>query len=429
MKKYYRKGRLKSLFACPAYNTHVLNIAYALEEAGILEGFYTPFVDSYSSRLGRRLRKFIGKRMPFLDKILKKRRIEKIPAKVIFKDPFREILRFTAAKFCRNKRISDFFWEKGEHYLDRQSAKLVKREEFNLFAGIEHGCLAALTEAKKTGKKTVLFFLSPHHSFFKKWVITEYDKFPKLMDAETKELIKLSAARDRRRDKEARLADIICTNSKLVTTSLIEAGFSEKKIITVPLGAPQPNFQNKQIARPKKTFRFIYAGSFSVHKGAHYLLKAWDSLGNTDARLYIYGQNLIPKRLLARNKKNIYFHEPVNQKYLFANFKKSDVLVFPALCDGFGMVAFEAMAQGLPVITTKNAGVSQFIQDGRNGLLVPPADSQALANKMLWCMDNPGKVYQMRKEALKTAKSRGWEGFQKDFMKKLKQKLINEKET
>lgn len=409
--------------ASTAFNIHILNIVYALEKTGNLEVFCTTFADNYFYRVVRKLRKLFAQIFPLLDQILKKRKIKNLPDNKICKYPYWEIIRIFARIFFLNKRVSDFFWEKGEYYFDKQTAKLIQKEKFNLFLGVEHSCLSTLAEAKRKGKKTVLFFLSPHHSFFKKWVIPEYKKFPELLDLETEKLMKLSRARDRRRDQEAKIADIICTNSKLVTNSFIAAGFLEQKIITVPLGAPYVNFQKKQTSTPKKNFRFIYAGFFSVYKGAHYLLKAWDSFDGIDAQLHIYGENLLSKNLFTEKKRNIYFHGSVVQEKLFANFRRSDILVFPSLCDGFGMVAFEALAQGLPVITTKNAGVSQFIEEGKNGFLVPPADSKSLKEKMLWCVKNPNKIAQMRKEAFKTAQRRNWQDFQKDFVSKLRKKL------
>lgn len=429
MTKYYRKDKSKALVTSPVLNSHILNIVYALDKNRILEAFCTAVADNYSLWFANKLRRLLTKISPSLDINLNKRKINNLSNSKVYKYPLWEILRVISRKLFSQPRITDFFWEKGDHHLDKQSRRLIQKEKFNLFLGVEHSCLETLIAAKKKEKKTVLIFLSPHHSFFKKWVIPEYNKFPELMDTETKELIKLSEIRDRRRDKEAQLADIICTNSKVVTNSLLEAGFLKRKIMTVPLGAPVPNLKHKQIRPSKKKFSFIYAGPFSVHKGAHYLLKAWNDFSQTDTELHVYGENLLPKKLFVKSKKNIYFHGSILQKDLFSEFKKANILVFPTLCDGFGMVAFEAMACGLPVITTKNAGVSQFIEEGKNGFLVPPADSKSLKEKMSWCMNNPGKINQMRKEALKTAEGRNWEDFQKDFIKKLKEKLTDEKET
>ncbi len=64
-----------------------------------------------------------------------------------------------------------------------------------------------------------------------------------------------------------------------------------------------------------------------------------------------------------------------------------DVFVFPTLCDPYGLVADEAMACGLPVISTGAAGeIRDRIEEDVNGYIVPPEDSAALAGAMrtLW---------------------------------------------
>ncbi len=60
---------------------------------------------------------------------------------------------------------------------------------------------------------------------------------------------------------------------------------------------------------------------------------------------------------------------------------KADVLVFPTLSDGFGLVQLEAMESGLPVISTACCG--NVVQDGVNGLVVKPSDSLSLLEALL----------------------------------------------
>jgi len=61
----------------------------------------------------------------------------------------------------------------------------------------------------------------------------------------------------------------------------------------------------------------------------------------------------------------------------------ADGFVLPSQLEGLPMVLLEAAAAGLPVVSTDVGGVSEIVEDGQSGLLVPPGDSAALADAML----------------------------------------------
>jgi glycosyltransferase involved in cell wall biosynthesis len=73
------------------------------------------------------------------------------------------------------------------------------------------------------------------------------------------------------------------------------------------------------------------------------------------------------------------------------------------------------MANGLPVITTANAGAADLVEEGRNGFVVPPADSEALADRIDWCLHHPRELVDMRRHmrrhAVATARRWTWSEF------------------
>jgi glycosyltransferase involved in cell wall biosynthesis len=64
-------------------------------------------------------------------------------------------------------------------------------------------------------------------------------------------------------------------------------------------------------------------------------------------------------------------------------YAEHDIFVFPSLMEGLPSVLLEAMAGGMPVITTETCGMPDVVEDGFNGLLIPPADGRALEEAIL----------------------------------------------
>jgi len=179
------------------------------------------------------------------------------------------------------------------------------------------------------------------------------------------------------------------------------------------------------IAQPtgRRPLAVLWAGTFSLRKGAHHLLEAWRLLrAGGKARLHVYGQPQLPPRQGAAALDDVIFHGSVAHPVLFAAYRSADVLVFPTLSDGFGMVVTEAMAHGLPVITTDKAGAADLVSPD-NGLIVPAADPRALADALQWCLDNREGLRAMRFHALDTARRRQWPDYRCDLIAALEKGL------
>jgi glycosyltransferase involved in cell wall biosynthesis len=74
---------------------------------------------------------------------------------------------------------------------------------------------------------------------------------------------------------------------------------------------------------------------------------------------------------------------------------RMDIFVLPSKREGFPVSILEAMAAGRPVVATDVGGVSEVISSGKNGLVVPPENPDALADALLFLLDNPHKAIEM----------------------------------
>src|SRR5437773_1868031 len=88
-----------------------------------------------------------------------------------------------------------------------------------------------------------------------------------------------------------------------------------------------------------------------------------------------------------------------------------DVFILPSIVEGRALVQQEAMACGIPVIATKNAGADDVIVDGETGFLVPIRSPEALAEKISWCVANRALVDGMGIAAGKRAAEFTWRAY------------------
>ena len=97
--------------------------------------------------------------------------------------------------------------------------------------------------------------------------------------------------------------------------------------------------------------------------------------------------------------------------------QSADAFVFPTLYEGFGIVFLEAMACGLPIITTHVAGNSEIVEHKKNGLLVMPKDSAAISDAVIELLTNKQLRSRIRKNDLEKVKGYDWKHVAKSYQK------------
>jgi glycosyltransferase involved in cell wall biosynthesis len=307
-------------------------------------------------------------------------------------------------------------WDHMSHRFDDLVARryVPKTQAVHCF---EYTALTTFERARSEGVATILHLPSLNSQQYEDINRREQCRWKDLVGKNTIYFERKFSCRQERRLREIALADVIIANSALTARSHIAAGADAAKTFVVPLGAPLPISELRISAESLHgPLNVIWAGAFSLRKGAHYLLKAWQLLNaKSAANLNVYGKSSLSDSLLSPLPDGIMFRGSVPRSTLFKAYEQADVLVFPTLSDGFGMVIGEAMAHGLPVITTDQAGAAELVT-ANNGLVVPAADPQALAAALRWCLDNRDKLQAMRFKALETAQARQWSHFRQDLI-------------
>ena len=94
-------------------------------------------------------------------------------------------------------------------------------------------------------------------------------------------------------------------------------------------------------------------------------------------------------------------------------------VVFPSLSEGYGLVILEALSRGLPVITTRNTGGPEVMEDGRQGFFVPIRSSEAIAEKLETLAADRALLEAMSEAALERARECTWEKYRRSLVSKL----------
>jgi glycosyltransferase involved in cell wall biosynthesis len=210
--------------------------------------------------------------------------------------------------------------------------------------------------------------------------------------------------RVRRRPTEWKLADIVILNSSVCRDSFRPYGVDIGKAHILPLPFP-PVIGAMPIKSQDGPLRILWAGSFSLLKGAKcFFLQALRELQGKQAYdVRVFGPMQLPATAL-EGIPSIKLSATVSRDRLFDEYRSADVLVLPTLSDGFAMTVAEAMSQGLPVITTRQAGAAMFVIHQENGLLVKTADAGDLSGAMKWCMENRPLLHQIGGRARESAR-------------------------
>jgi glycosyltransferase involved in cell wall biosynthesis len=123
----------------------------------------------------------------------------------------------------------------------------------------------------------------------------------------------------------------------------------------------------------------LVAGAVGLRKGAPYVLRA-AQLTKGIARFRWVGPVGLLENAAAEMRKYVDLVGAVPRPKMAEHYIGADVFLLPSICEGSATVCYEALAAGLPVITTPNAG--SVVRDGIDGFIVPIRDPEAIAEKL-----------------------------------------------
>ena len=281
---------------------------------------------------------------------------------------------------------------------------LIKDSDFYIL-GFGNSTCQILKKTKKNKIKTIYFLNNSTDNFFDKTLEQEYEKIG------IKNTYTLPNFKLRKRIRNSlHNADFVGAISKFQAKKFIQEGIVEsKRLLVTPIGTDIKLFK----PMPKKNDKFIVitVANDVVRKGMLYLINAFNSLSIKNSELWLVGtlNKQLLKKITKLEKNNIIFGS-VNEFKLPELYNQSTVFCLPTLEDGGPMVIPQAMACGLPVISSRYSVAPDFITDGEEGFIIEPRNTKKIADKINFFYENPKITEEMGIKARKTIEEKGsWE--------------------
>lgn len=270
----------------------------------------------------------------------------------------------------------------------------------------EDGALWTFQRAARRGLERIWDLPLPHYQTIETVLRDEAARWP---DAVVGPPPVEPAWKRRRKDAELALATKVSVASAFTRQS-VDALDLRAPVVITPYGFPVESFAPKA-APPSGKFTVLSVGTHDLRKGTPYLLEAWRRAAIPDAELHLVGALRLAKPFVDRYA-GCFRHWPhVPKAELGARYAAADLLAFPTLGDGFGLVLQEAMCCATPVVTTPCGGGPESITDGVDGWLVPPRDVDALVDVFRRCAADRDRTAAIGRAARARAERWTWQNF------------------
>ena len=319
-------------------------------------------------------------------------------------------------RFCMRagfRTLEHYMNEWGNVRFGRQVARLASRTPVELVWGYDTSSLSAFRRVKARGTLCVLEQTVGHPRVWNRLLAEERS----VLDADFDPYPLPYPEHDMRKvESEIALADRIVCSSSFVRGTLVEAGTSCDKISVIAAGVATDRFMPAARRQSPVGLKLLWVGHFGLRKGAWYLLEAMRRLTHLKhLTLTVFGKQTVPKRFLVPFGDRIQClpHVPRNQVHRV--YQQGDVFVLPTLFEGSALSVFEALASGLPVVTTPNAG--SVVRDGVDGFIVPIRDTGALADRIERLYGDPALRRKMAADARRRALEFPWQRYRAELVR------------
>lgn len=277
---------------------------------------------------------------------------------------------------------------------------LVERSGFGNatgFYGFSGDSLEQLRAAREAGLWTIVEQIIAPRDLLQRLMQEEEASFPEWrQETEGDRFAGAFAERER---AEWAAADLVVCGSDFVRREVLGASQGQAHCIVVPYGVDR-RFAAPPRRRHDEPLRILTVGASGLRKGTPYVLQAARQLAGK-ATFRLVGPCGVPPPVKACLAEALELFDAVPRAEIVRHYAWADVFLLPSLCEGSATVVYEALAAGLPVVTTENTGT--VVRDGHEGFIVPIRRPDAIASAIESLDRDRGLLQKMSERATRRA--------------------------
>lgn len=398
---------MQIIFSHPTGNANVRAALNGFLNAGLLKEFHTTIASFPGTPLERL------SRLPLFAE-LNRRSFNGALKKITKSSPWTESGRLLALKsgITSLTRHETGFCSVDAVYrrLDKKVGRLVNGCAPATFTGVyayEDEALQTFKAAKRKGLTCFYDLPIGYWRVARQLMAQEKERWPDW--AKTLTGLRDSAQKLERKDQELGLADVIFVASTFTANTLKAYPGQLGPVNVVPYGFPPPVKDRDYRSTKDGPLKLLFVGGLSQRKGIANLFAAVDQF-DSHVELTIVGSKTTSEcPVLDRELAKHTWIPTLSNAEILQLMRCHDVLVFPSLFEGFGLVITEAMSQGTPVITTDRTAGPDLISNGENGWIVDAGSIEGLVCAIEHLLLHPEAIPKAGKAAVATAQMRPWE--------------------
>ena len=385
----------------PTGNTFVRALLSELDQQNRLEKYFTTIGTSQESR--------------FISKLLGKRRSCRLNSNKLSTQFFPEILRLLpfGAKSQESRRQAV---DSSYQSLDNRVSESLAMLKGDIIHAYEDGAASSFVRAKELGIFCSYELPIAHWSMVRRLLAEEAERLPEWEP--TLESTREPEEKLVRKDEELSLANCITCPSEFVLQSIPAKIRKKTPCQIAPFGSPADmgNTLPRNTSRKNGKLKLLFVGSMSQRKGLADLFEAIKLINSKNVSLSILGSPSLPMSFYRKVYPHFEYLSPRSNNEVKRVMNEHDVLVLPSIIEGRALVQQEALACGLPLIVTQNAGGEDLIEEERTGFIVPIRKPDEIAEKIDWFCQNLQEIDEMSEYCRNKASQYKWSEYARSII-------------